>query len=216
MTFLELQQETHRLLREADCGGIYFSTEDIREAINAGYMELSDSAEWLEESLEIELLKSRPYYDLFTLITCGFLSIKPALDENRHRWLLPSTVRGLDGNDRRWERVVGTPQRIFLRGLRWLGLYPRTNADGDRLKVYYTRLPEPLCADTDEPQFPEAYHMGCVYFALADLFAEDGETKLALDAWTDYLAMEAGLQRWVDGRMDRPITRVFGAVTRPI
>lgn len=210
MTFAEMQTEVFRRLREASCSGVYFSTYDIQDAINAGYMEASDATEWLEEYLEIDLLKARPYYDLFTLIGCNFLSIKPIFDEGSNRWLRPSNVRGLDNCDRRWERVVGTPQRFVLRGLRWLGLFPRTNADSGVEKLYYTRLPEPLCADDDEPGFPEAYHTLCVDFALADLWAQDAESKLALGAWGDYLEGEGKLQLWVNGREARPLTRVLG------
>lgn len=210
MTFAEIQAEIRRRVRESTDSGIFFSTEDIKEAANAGYMELSDATEWCEDAREIDLLKDRPYYDLFTLIGAFFLSIKPAFDEETSRWLVPSTVRALDGNDRRWERVVGRPVRLFMRGLRWLGLYPRVNADGTTIKVYFTRLPEMLCDDDDEPGFPEAFHDGIVEFALADLFAQDGETGHAVAAWKEYLTVEARLQQWVDGRLQRPLTRVLG------
>ena len=212
MTFVELKDETFRQVREATGSGVYFSTDDIGAAVNAGYAELSDATEWCEEYVTIDLLKSRPYYDLFALIGCGFLSIKPGFHEDTNRWLIPSTVRALDGNDRRWERVVGTPQRVFLRGLRWLGLWPRTTADSGTLKQYYTRLPVPLCLDTDEPGFPEAYHIGCVHFALADLYAQDGETKRALGAWADYLAIEDSLMLWVNRKIARPHTPVLGGM----
>lgn len=212
MTFLELQTDTKRMIREATGSGIYFSDEDIRTAINDGYMELSDATEWLEEYYDLDLLVARPYYDLFSIIGPDFLSIKPAFDSERHRWLVPVAVRALDGNDSRWERVVGAPQRIFMRGIRWLGLYPRTNAEGtDQIKLYLTRLPVPMCEDDDEPGFPEAYHLGCEYYAMADLFAQDGETKLALDAWEDYLAVEAALNDWMNTRPERPLMRVFGS-----
>lgn len=218
MTKADLRQHVQRQLREPRAGqtsGVYFSDADIDQAINDGYMELSDASEWYEEYLEFDLLANRPYYDLFRLIGTFFLSIRPAFDEQVNRWLRPSNVRQLDGNDRRWERVIARPQHQFLRGLRWLGLYPRTNADGTTVKQYYTRLPIPLCEDTDEPGFPEAFHIGCVDFALTDLYAEDGETVLALAAWADYLERESALIKWVDSREDRPLQRVFGAASGP-
>jgi hypothetical protein len=45
VTFLELQTDTTGRLRESSDSWIYFSDEDIKAAINAGYLELSDSAE---------------------------------------------------------------------------------------------------------------------------------------------------------------------------
>ncbi len=210
MTFAELCADTKRGLREASGSGVYFGDGDISEAVNAGYAELSDASEWHEATQVLTLLEQRPYYDLFTILGHGFLSLKPVFDEATSRWLHPSTVRGLDQHDRRWERVSGRPQRAFLRGVRWLGLWPRTNADGTTLTLHFTSLPTPLDADADEPGFPDAYHVGCVHFALADLFAQDGETRLALRAWADYLAIEAQLTAWVDGRLQRPRVRVLG------
>lgn len=220
MTWQEIQDEIASSLREPRSGqmsGIYFSEQDIQEAGNDGYMELSDECEWFEEQVGIALLKDRPYYDLFAIIGPVFLSIKPAFDELVTRWLLPSRVRGLDEADRRWEQTVGRPQRLFLRGLRWMGLWPRYETDDatTRIKTYYTRLPVPLCAPTDEPGFPEPFHMGIVYFALADLFAEDGETTLALENWTLYLEVEQGLRQWIQHRVTRPMHRVMGAGTLP-
>jgi hypothetical protein len=218
VTKREIRENIQRDMREARSGqtsGSYFSDDDIDDAANDGYMEMSDAAEWFEEYLEFDLLKDRRYYDLFTLIGKVFLSIRPAFDEQVNRWLVPSTVRELDQRDPRWERVVGRPQRIFLRGLRWLGFWPRYGSDGTTVKQYYTRLPVPLCAETDEPGFPEAYHMGIVYFAETELYATDGETTLALESWKSYLAMEKELTAWVNKREDRPLGRVLGSATVP-
>jgi hypothetical protein len=214
----DLRSHVQRDMREARSGqtsGSYFSDDDIDEAVNDGYMEMSDASEWFEEYLEFDLLKDRRYYDLFTLIGKFFLSIRPAFDEQVNRWLIPTPVRTLDNSDPRWERVVGRPQRFFLRGLRWLGFWPRYGSDGTTVKQYYTRLPVPLCEDSDEPQFPEAYHMGLVLYAETELYAADGETNLALEAWKQYLEYEKELVAWVNKREDRPLGRVLGSATVP-
>lgn len=39
MTFAELETDTFRRIREATGSGVYFSTNDIRDAINAGCRE---------------------------------------------------------------------------------------------------------------------------------------------------------------------------------
>jgi len=218
VTKLELREETKRAIREAGCQGVFFADEDIDDAVNAGYMEMSDATEWFEQYLDIDLLKNRPYYDLYSIIGAIFLSVKPAFESQSNRWLFPSTVRALDEGDRRWETSTNLPQRIFMRGLRWLGLWPKTNADGNGTyptKVYYTRLPEFLCADGDEPQFPEPYHMGLAYYAASELLALDGETRLALNAWAEYLEMEGGLGQWVNSRVSRPYAAVMGAGRAP-
>jgi hypothetical protein len=208
MTFAEMQAETSRRLAEVS-GRVFWSDDDIAEAVNLGYTELSDATEWFEAYFEMDLLNDRPYYDLRTVIGDSFLALRPAWDEQSSRWLLPASVRMLDAHDRRWEGVTGEPQRFVLRGLWWLGLYPRIQSDVGLIKQYYTALPDPLDADDDEPGFPEAFHIGCVEFATADLFAQDGETKWALAAWSQYLRTEAALTAWVEGRASGPLMRGF-------
>jgi hypothetical protein len=218
MTKLELREETKRQIHETGCQGVFFADEDVDAANNDGYMELSDETEWFEEYLDIDLLKNRPYYDLFSLIGPFFLSIKPAFERHSNRWLFPSTVRALDDGDRRWEKSTNLPQRIFMRGLRWLGFWPKTNADGDGTypaKLYYTRLPEPLCDDRDEPGFPDTFHIGCCYYAAATLLASDGETNQALLMWEHYLEVEKDLNAWIQRRVQRPNAPVMGHARAP-
>lgn len=208
MTFLEIQGVVARRL--AAQGMAAFDAADIQTAINAGYAELSDASEWCERFLTIDLLNNRPYYDLQTLIGPTFLSLKPAFHADTNRWLMPTPVRQLDAGDNRWERVTGVPQRMMLRGWRWFGLYPRTQADGGTLKVYYTALPAPLIADADEPGFPETFQDALIDFACADLWAQDAETQWALAAELKYLTGEQALSRWVQERVRDPWVRGMG------
>lgn len=210
MTLAEMHADVKRRLHEASGSGVYFAYNDIRDALHAGYMEISDASEWCEQTLGIPILKDRQYYDLQTIIGPRFLSLKPVFDEATNRWLIPSTVRGLDTHDQRWERVTGRPVRHVMRGIKWMGVYGRETAAGTYLRASYTALPAPLCDDTDEPGFPAAFHVGCVYYALADLFAQDAESPLALAAWQDYLAIETALTQWVNDRIQRPQLRVMG------
>jgi hypothetical protein len=218
MNKLELRAKTKQLIRESGCQGVFFADEDVDTANNDGYMELSDETEWFEEYLDIDLLKNRPYYDLFNIIGPFFLSLKPAFERQSNRWLFPSTVPALDDGDRRWERSINLPQRFFMRGLRWLGLWPKTNADGDGTyptKLYYTRLPEPICDDTDEPGFPDTFHLGICYYAAATLLASDGESKLAVLMWAKYQESEQDLNAWVQKRVQRPNAPVMGHARAP-
>lgn len=208
MTFGEMKAEVARRLAEVG-GRVFFTDDEIAQAIQDGYAELSDATEWFEQWVLIDLLNNRPYYDLRFVIGEPFLALRPAFDVQTNRWLTPSNARDLDAHDRRWERVTGEPQRIFMRGLWWLGLYPRIQGDIGVVKQYYTALPDPFVDDTDEPGFPSPYHYGCVNFALADLWAQDAETAFALAEWTTYLQNETGLLAWVEGRAADPLVRGF-------
>lgn len=205
-----MHEDVARRLAEMT-GRVFWSDADIDTALNDGYAELSDATEWFEAYLEVPLLNNRPYYDLRTVIGDTFLAIRPGYDEQTSRWLVPTAIRQFDAHDRRWERVTGEPQRVVMRGLWWVGYWPRVQADTSGLiKQYYVGLPPPMVEDDDEPGFPEAFHLGCVEYAMADLFSQDAETTLALAAWDAYLATEAGLQAWVDDRASGPMELGFG------
>jgi hypothetical protein len=210
MTKAALRTDVFRRLAEVGPEPVFWTVEDVDEAIAAGYAELSDATEWYEQTASLDLLANRPYYDLFTILGPSFLAVRPIKDAQLARWLQSTHVRALDAHDRRWERHVGPPHRAFLRGLRWLGLSPRVPADRGQVSVRYVALPPPLVEEDDEPGFPEPFHAGIADWALSDLWAQDAETAAALAAWQDYLAVEAGLAAWVTHRASVPMTSGFG------
>ncbi len=215
MTFLEIQQEISRRLAEVQ-GRVFWSAGEIKTAANDGYMEISDQSEWYEKWVDIPLYNDHAYYDLRTVVGGDLLSVKPGFDRQTNRWLIPSTVRQLDSRDRRWERVTGEPQRIFLRGLWWLGFYPRIQTDAGVIKQYYTALPPVLVEDWDEPGFPETFHDALIEFALADLWAMDGEATLADTAWAVYLQREAELIAWMGHRASVPQLHLSQSATTTV
>lgn len=212
MTLADLRTETFRRLRD-DAGAPVFWTEaEVDAALNAGYMEVSDETEWHEVAVTIDLLSHRPWYDLRRLVGPGFLAIGQGYDLTTNRWLLPTTVRELDAYDRRWERAVGEPRRVVMQGLWWVGYWPRIGSDTGTIQQYVRTLPDPLVDAADEPGFPETWHYGLVEYAVSDLSAQDGEASRAQLAWAAYLAQEAGLRAWVDGRASAALMHGYGGV----
>jgi hypothetical protein len=125
-------------------------------------------------------------------------------------------VGDLDGQDRRWERVVSTsasPDAVFTRGLWWIGYYPRVSSDTGGVKQYFTALPDALDDDA-EPGFASDFHDGLVEFAVYDLWAQAGEATLALRAWGRYAAIEAELVQHQQGRGTTARVSGLGTHTR--
>jgi hypothetical protein len=211
MTFADLTAEVFRRLEESAQAPVFWTEADVRMAINEGYMEISDASEWHEASLTLDLLSHRTLYDLRTVTADPILSVRAAMNAQTGRWLLPSVVSDLDRGDRRWGRVMGEPQRFFLRSLWWLGLYPQPAANAGTVRLRITTLPTVLEADGDEPGFARTLHYGLVEFALADLWAQDAETTKALAAWTEYLRYESALSGLTDGRLGTPLVHMAGA-----
>lgn len=210
MTKAELRAEVKRRLAEVR-SPVFWTDADVDTAVALGYQELSDASEWNEVWQDIDVLDNRPYYDVRTIFGNDFLSIKPIFDRSTNRWLIASTVRMLDMNDRRWEGATDRPQRVFMRGLFWLGLYPRLQADdtAGQLKAFITTLPAPLVDEWDEPGLPDTFHFGICDFAETDLWAQDGEADLAVAAWERYLRVETALTQWVQHRGAGPALHGF-------
>jgi len=212
MTKAEIRTKVLRKLRQQRAG-VPFSEAEINQAIDDGYAEMSDASEWNEVVQLLDLLADRPYYDARTVCGQSLLAIGPAFSPTTSRWLRPVVVGDLDGNDRRWERVVSpsaAPDAYFTRGLWWFGYYPRVASDTGTVKQYFTALPAPM-EDDDAPGFHDDFHDGLVEYATYDLWAQAGEATLALAAWTRYAAIEAGLVAHTKSRNSTARVAGYGA-----
>lgn len=203
MTLAEMRTEVFRRLNESSSSGVPWTAADVDDAINDGYEEISDASEWYERSANVPLLHNQAYYDLRTnLGDDTMLSPGRCLNVQTNRWMIPTQVREMDNHTyRRWETIsTGAPERIFQRGLWWLGTFPKSSVDSGVIRFFYTAIPPLLEHDWDEPTFPKEFHYGLVEYAIGDLFGQDGETKKALGWYAKYQQKEAGLTAFVQGR----------------
>jgi hypothetical protein len=205
VTLAEIRSEVRRRLDEVNPGGTFWSDEDIDKAIGEGEDEFADACEWYERFQTIDILENRPYYDLRTVIRFDFLVAGPVFNDTTSRWLEPLSPNDLDRNDRRWEMVGAEPQFFMMRGLWWLGMWPRKNSEQGSVKQYYRALPRHMSEDDDEPGFHRVYHYGLVEYAVSDLLAQDAETDLALSVWKLYQGYEAALASYIDHRAYIPM-----------
>ncbi len=213
MTFAELKTETFRRLDEDSSDPAFWTEDDVEDALNEGYEEMSDASEWHETNANLPLLSGRTYYDMrYAFGGDQILTLNHAMNATTRRWLSPVELRELDYRTYvQWEDITGEPQNFFVRGLFWLGLFPKQNSDSGTLKVYFTSIPPRLAYDYDKPGFPDEFHYGIVEYALGDLLSQEAETRKALEHFKEYAVHEAGLRGWVGGRisLDR-ITRLHG------
>lgn len=208
MTTAELKTEVFRRLQESQTSPVFWSAADVLAAINEGYQEISDATEWYEQIRTIDLLRERPYYDLRKILPSSCLRLTAAYNDQTSRWLIPCTPRDLDTFYRQWELTTGgEPSHQLLRGLWWMRVWPMNAADGGTIQQHYTAIPPALTADTDVPGFPINLHYGLVEYALADLWAQDAEATLATTSWKVYLAYEAALMEFVQGRVAVPMVK---------
>lgn len=212
MNFGEMKAEVYRRLRDPSTSTIFWTDADVAAALNDGYQEISDATEWYETYSIINLLSNQTYYDLRYVLSDTILAPKVAYNNTTSRWLDPCNIRDLDHSYRQWETVTSEPERMFLRGLWWLGFWPKA-ADDDILgsiKFHFSALPPALDDDTDEPEIPNEFQIALIEYALFDLLAQDRETNEALRHWSLYIGLEERFRRYVGGRLETD--RVYGYV----
>ena len=205
MTFGEMKAEVFRLLRESSSTPVFWQVEDIAEALNEGYMELSDQTEWYEPFEVVSLLDNQPLYDARTLFPHPFLRAGAAYNQTTSRWLIPTSYGELDRGDRRWQQRVAEPGYFLVRGLWWLSYWPFQGLNSGAVKQYYRALPPPLVSDSDEPGFHTSHHYALVEWALFDLYAQDAETDLAWSHFKRYLEYELKMTGQTGNRLKIPL-----------
>lgn len=204
MNFLEIRTEVRRRLQELVGTEVWWTDEEIDEAIHAGEDEMADACEWYERWQTIDILKGRPYYDLRSVIRFDFLVAGPVFNDNTNRWLLPLQPKDLEQSDYRWEERVAEPEFFMMRGIWWLGLWPWKGAELGSVKQYYVALPRHMSADSDEPGFHRTFHYGIVEYAVCDLLSQDNETDLTVETWKLYKKYEDSLREYVLSRNSVP------------
>jgi len=199
MTFGEMQTEVFRRISESSSSPAFWTVADVKTAINEGYQEFSDASEWYERSTAFTLTNEL-YYNLSVRISDSILSIKRAFNDQTKRWLDPVNINDLDNRTYvRWEAVTGEPQMMILRGLWWLGMFPKQSAG--TVTLSYSAMPPVMVLAADTPAIPEEFHYAFINYAVYDLLAQEAETDKALKFWGDYLLFQEAFQRYVQKRI---------------
>jgi hypothetical protein len=219
MTFGEMQDRTRTRLNEQTSA--FFSDDDIQTSLNEGYAELADATEYFEREAMVPLIKRHTYYELPLILPDTFLSPRRIYNPRTSKWLVPTTPRELDKEWAQWEAVDGEPEKYFLRGNWWLGVFPRPTKDSEGLRLIYTGIPPTMSDDDEEPvAIPREFHPGVIYYAISDLMSQQRETAKAIRYWgapdvsgnypaNTYKGVEANLKAYTEGRTQLAGVRIL-------
>lgn len=207
MTFAEIKAEVRRRINELT--STFWDDDEIVAAIHEGEDEFADACEWYERWQTIDVLRDRPYYDLRTVIRFEFLMAGPVFNETTNRWLIPYHHHDFSSGDTRWEERLAEGEFYTMRGIWWLGVFPRKDAELGSLKQYFVALPRHMENDDDEPGFHRTFHYGLVEYAVADLLSQDAETDLTLEVWANYKVYEEGLSKYMKNRAYIPTIHAY-------
>ena len=170
---------------------------DIRDAINEGLDELSEATRFYERHVSVPVASLRTYYDLRGWLPESALGVTAVWSSVINEWLEPgSSIARFQ-----WERSVGPSQSFFMRGIYWMGVWPKPSTSTGFLRVYFTGL----APHFDFPQavlreLPDDFIPALEEYALYELAAQDGETTRALQHFKDYGVRERSLRDFVERR----------------
>ena len=166
-------------------------------------MELADATEYYETSFTVSKTASTQYYDLSSTSVYSAAATNPVLTVRRvfnvetNTWLSFIDVRDMDLERRQWEDNTGEATRFLIRGLWWLGLYPKPSATSGTVTVFASTLPTALSADASTTGLPQEYDLALVEYACYDLLCQDGEFGKAMRYYGKYLQKQEGLRKFV-------------------
>lgn len=174
-----------------------WSRIETLESLSDGLEELSDETEFYERMATIKLRRHATYFDLRTIGDNGFLRVTSVYNPTRGQWLEPTHYRDLDEKTaRQWQTVAGEPDRWFVRGIWWLGFFPRPSATDGVVQIWGKSLHPRVTDESVRPhQLPEEYHQAVVEYAAYDLLAKDGETAKAMAHFSEYTERAAALRK---------------------
>lgn len=172
----------------------------IIQALNEGLDELAEATGFYERNVTIPIRNGRTYYDLRGWFPETALGVTSVWNTVSTRWLHPASEEDL--SYARWKRVFGDPRNYWIRGLYWMGIFPKAAADSGYFRVYFKALPPPLVHMNDAiPDLPDDFNNDLEDYALYELFSREGETTKALAMWQSFQEGEDRLKKLVKDRV---------------
>lgn len=172
----------------------------ILEAVNEGLDELAEATGFYERWVNVPIRNGRTYYDLRGWLPETALGVTSVWNTISTRWMHPASEEEL--SYARWKRVTGDPRNYWIRGLYWMGVFPKGTADSGFFRVYFKALVPHLVQDNDAiPELPDDFNNTVEDYALYELFAREGETSKALALWNSYQDGENKAKKLVKDRI---------------
>ena len=199
ISFGELEGRA-RILYEAQ-SSVRWNRDAFLRAANEGLDELSEATRFYERNATVPLKGNQTYYDLRGFWPEDAFVVNSVYSNVQQAWLTPIGIRDL--KVQRWETVTGDPRRFIIRGLFWMGVYPRPSGHVGSLRVYFASL-APHFRDTYSvltADMPDDFVSALEHYILYDLSCRDGETKKAFGYWADYQTDEMALKAFVADRL---------------
>lgn len=190
---------------------VRWSDTPIVAAINDGLEDLSEASRFYERHISVPLGNLRSYYDLRGWMPETALGVTSVWNTSLNSWLEPTGIEKLGS---RWERSTGTPLSFFMRGLFWMGVWPKPATSGTGyLRIYFAGYaPKFTSSQSVLRDLPDDLITCLEDYALYELSAQDGESDRALLHFADYDARSKQFAAFIDRRIVRARNLQMGVI----
>lgn len=171
---------------------------EILDSVKDGLEDIAEATGFHETFVNLRAKAPQTYFDLRGVLPGAAIVVTKIWSPATNRWLAYRSPRFLDETYVIWHNVAGGPTNWFLRGVNWLGIFPRLGA-GDSVRVHFQGTPD---AVTDL-KVEDDYGAALEEYALYDLLCQDGETDRAIERWEAYSERSGGLGAQVERRVAR-------------
>jgi hypothetical protein len=172
---------------------------DIRDALNEGLDDLSETTRFYERHVTIPFGNLRSYYDLRGWLPESALGVTSVWSNVLNDWLTPVSAMQLRS---RWEQAEGPSLEYFMRGLFWMVVWPRPAVASGSMRVYFAgHAPHFTHSQAVLLDLTDDFVPALEEYALYEMAAQDGETSRALSHWQDYDGRAQELAKNVERRI---------------
>ncbi len=174
MTLIELQTRTLQRLDEDTAGQGYFSSAEVRAALNEGQRIFQLLTLCLESSGTQALDAGVSFYRMLSVFSDWLLPLRVRVHGTGGAKLDPAHLADFDALNPSWENEAGTPERYSHNGLDLLAIHKRPSGTGTSLDWTYARMPARMVSESATPEIPEENHLDLIDYAIPLCRAKEG------------------------------------------
>ena len=188
-----------------DAGAVFTTATQANALLNEALEVLAEEVDAVKRTAYLPLQPGTTYYHLAAIAPDVMAPWRVWLMGD-HRRLRPVTMRELDDRHVLWQQTTGEPYCWFPLSWDWFGIWPKSSAGGNVLRVDYLAWPASLAYDDDAPELLEHDTDALIQYGVYQTAAKRWDEKRAVEEWATFKQM-AGITK---GRTNvRPGSEAF-------
>lgn len=153
---------------------VYYSTDDLNQAIQDGLDEIVPFTGCVYKSAVLPFTQFTTYYDLLTLLP-DYVGAIALFNSTIRRWMWPTSLRKLNQIRIDWDVCYGTPEYFVPINHRYVAIYKKPGAAHYGNLIVFYIASAPTLGDSTEIPLPDEYGTVLEDYCKADLWEQAQE-----------------------------------------